>query len=180
MKEKFDSEAFEKMFSQYLPIVYSMQSRYKIRDFDSDDWLQEGRIALNDALQSYRKGRGTTFGLYYKMVFENRIRSLLRRQRAQKRLAQQQSISIEKVGTEVFRERFYYYEPVEENLLISEMILNGGVALSSLELHALYYYLKKEEPKTIAQRLNETEKAIKNALNRTKNKLKKKMTELDE
>lgn len=78
--EKIDGAAFEEMFSQYLPIVYSMQSRYSIRDFDFDDWLQEGRIALNDALQSYCKGRGTTFGLYYKMIFENRIRSLLRRQ----------------------------------------------------------------------------------------------------
>lgn len=74
--EPFDSVAFEEMFNQYIPVVYSMQNRYKIRDFDFDDWLQEGRIALNDAIQSYRKNRGTTFGLYYKMIFENRVRSL--------------------------------------------------------------------------------------------------------
>lgn len=84
--KEFDEDTFEKMFSQYLPVVYSMQSRYAIRDFDYDDWLQEGRIALNDAMNSYRQGRGTTFGLYYKMIFENRIRSLLRRQQAKKRL----------------------------------------------------------------------------------------------
>lgn len=180
MEEKFDSEAFEEMFSQYLPIIYSIQSRYQIRDFDSDDWLQEGRIALNDALHSYRKDRGTTFGLYYKMIFENRIRSLLRRQRAKKRLAQQNAVSIEKVGTEAFSEHFQYHEVVEESMCISEMIMTGGVALSSLELRALHYYLKGEEPQTIAQHLKETEKAIKNALNRTKNKIKKKISELDE
>lgn len=96
--EEIDDDAFEKLFMQYLPIIYSMQARYLIRDFEYDDWLQEGRIALNDALHSYRRGRGTTFGLYYKMIFENRIRSLLRRQQAKKRLAQQQAVSIEKVG----------------------------------------------------------------------------------
>ncbi|MDT2597609.1 sigma-70 family RNA polymerase sigma factor [Enterococcus dongliensis] len=174
--ETIDGAAFEKMFSQYLPIVYSMQSRYLIRDFDYDDWLQEGRIALNDALQSYRLGRGTTFGLYYKMIFENRIRSLLRRQQAQKRFAQQQAVSIEKVGLEAFSEQFHYHECMEENIYISEMLLAGEVTLSSLENCSLYYYLKGEDPAMIAQRLDESEKAIHNALNRAKNKLKKKLT----
>lgn len=177
--EKIDGAAFEEMFSQYLPIVYSMQSRYSIRDFDFDDWLQEGRIALNDALQSYRKGRGTTFGLYYKMVFENRIRSLLRRQQAKKRLSQRQAVSMEKVGLESFDEHFQYHEYMDENLYISEMLLAGEVALSPLENLSLYYYLKGEEPTMIAQLLNESEKAVRNALNRTKNKLKKKMYNQD-
>ena len=159
--EKIDGAAFEEMFSQYLPIVYSMQSRYSIRDFDFDDWLQEGRIALNDALQSYCKGRGTTFGLYYKMIFENRIRSLLRRQQAQKRFDQQQAVSMDKADMEAFDEHFQYHEYMEEN-------------------RSLYYYLKGEEPSTIAQLLNESEKAIRNALNRAKNKLKKKLYDLDE
>ena len=178
--EPFDSVAFEEMFNQYIPVVYSMQNRYKIRDFDFDDWLQEGRIALNDAIQSYRKNRGTTFGLYYKMIFENRVRSLLRRQQAKKRLAQQQAVSIEKVGPETFSERFYYHEVLEETMFISEMILTGEVVLSPLELRVLHSYLKGEETKNIAQQLNETEKAIHNALNRTKNKIKKKIYELDE
>lgn len=174
--EEIDGLAFEEMFSQYLPIVYSMQSRYLIRDFESDDWLQEGRIALNDALRSYRQGQGTTFGLYYKMIFENRIRSLLRRQQAKKRLAQQQAVSIEKVGLETFSEQFHYHECVEESIYISEMLLSGEIVLSSLENRSLYYYLKGEEPRTIAQRLDESEKAIHNALNRAKNKLKKKFS----
>lgn len=178
--EPFDSVAFEEMFNQYIPVVYSMQNRYKIRDFDFDDWLQEGRIALNDAIQSYRKNRGTTFGLYYKMIFENRVRSLLRRQQAKKRLAQQQAVSIEKVGPVTFSERFYYHEFLEETMFISEMILTGEVVLSPLELRVLHSYLKGEETKNIAQQLNETEKAIHNALNRTKNKIKKKIYELDE
>jgi len=178
--EEFDSVTFEEMFSQYLPIIYSMQSRYRIRDFDFDDWLQEGRIALNDALHNYRKDRGTTFGLYYKMIFENRIRSLLRRQQAKKRFAQRQAVSLERVGTEAYSECFQYHEFTEENIFISEIILTGEIVFSSLEQHALYYYLKGEEPCAIAQRLNETEKAIHNALNRTKNKIKKKICDSDE
>lgn len=58
-------------------------------------------------------------------------------------------------------------------MFISEMILTGEVVLSPLELRVLHSYLKGEETKNIAQQLNETEKAIHNALNRTKNKIKK-------
>ncbi|MFC4772656.1 sigma-70 family RNA polymerase sigma factor [Enterococcus hermanniensis] len=170
--KKFDDE-FEAMFSKYLPVVYKMQSRYLIRDYDFDDWLQEGRIALNDAMQSYQKGRGTTFGLYYKMIFENRIRSLLRRQQAQKRLAQQHAVSIEKVGQDSFSEQFQYQEQIEENLYICELLSNDTLALSTLETLALHYYLRGEEPKDIALRLAESEKVVRNAINRTKNKLKR-------
>lgn len=177
--EEIDDDAFEKLFMQYLPIIYSMQARYLIRDFEYDDWLQEGRIALNDALHSYRRGRGTTFGLYYKMIFENRIRSLLRRQQAKKRLAQQQAVSIEKVGAEAFSEHFQYHEFTEDNIYISELLLAGEIPLSTLENRTLYYYLKGEELVTIANRLNETEKAIHNALNRAKNKIKKKIYSLN-
>lgn len=173
--ETIDSMVFEEMFQQYVPIIYKMESRYLIRDFEHDDWLQEGRIALNSALKSYREDRGTTFGLYYKMILENRIRSLLRRQQAKKRLAQQQAVSIEKVGSETFSEYFHYHQQLEESLSISELLLKGEITLSQLETYALYYYIRGEEPFEIAKRLGETEKAIRNALNRTKNKIKKEL-----
>lgn len=171
--EAFDDTAFEQVFQRYSPVVYNIQSRYYIRDFDQDDWLQEGRIALNDALTSYQQDRGTTFGLYYKMIFENRIRSLLRRQQAKKRLAQQQAVSIEKVGSDSFSERFLYHEFVEENICISEMFLTGEIELSDLEKRALYYYLKGEARGMIAHHVKESEKTVQNALNRAKNKIKK-------
>lgn len=173
--EVIDSMVFEEMFQQYVPIIYKMESRYLIRDFEHDDWLQEGRIALNNALKSYREDRGTTFGLYYKMILENQIRSLLRRQQAKKRFAQQQAVSIEKVGSETFSEYFHYHQQLEESLSISELLLKGEMTLSQLETSALYYYIRGEEPFEIATRLGETEKAIRNALNRTKNKIKKEL-----
>lgn len=173
--DEISDNEFERVFKKYIPVIYNMQGRYLIRDFDNDDWLQEGRIALNDALHSYCQGRGTTFGLYYKMILENRIRSLLRRQQAKKRMAQQRAISIEKVGAENFIEHFQYNEFIEENMYISEVLLAGDIPLSSLEKHTLYYYLNGEEPERIAKRLNEPEKVINNALNRTKNKIKKKI-----
>jgi hypothetical protein len=42
-EKEMEVQGFEKTFIQYLPIVYKMQSRYLIKGFDSDDWLQEGR-----------------------------------------------------------------------------------------------------------------------------------------
>lgn len=173
-------QAFEKIFIQYLPIVYKMQSRYLIKGFDSDDWLQEGRIALNDALRSYKKGYGTTFGLYYKMIFENRVRSLIRRQQAKKRLIHQQAVSIEKVSGERYNTYFKYHDCMEENVCISDVLLSGEIWFSPLENHVLLYYLRGEEPEVIAQRLNRSVKKINNALCRAKKKIKEKLYEEEE
>lgn len=170
-----DEENFKALFAQYLPIVYSMEARYLIKDFDFDDWLQEGRIALNDAIQSYRHNQGTTLGLYYKMVFENRIRSLLRRQQAQKRLAQHKACSIERLSTDDFGSRFHYEPYVEEDLCICETLIAGDFSLSPLEKQVLYYYIKGEEISVIAKQLSETSRAVQNAINRTKNKIRRKL-----
>ena len=58
--------------------------KYYLKDYDLDDWMQEGRIVFNKCLQAYDENRGTTLGVLFKRSFENRVCSLLRLQQAQK------------------------------------------------------------------------------------------------
>ena len=89
------SEEFEAMFFKYRPIVEIMYKKYYLKDYDLDDWMQEGRIVFNKCLQAYDENRGTTLGVLFKRSFENRVCSLLRLQQAQKRKAQLNSSSLE-------------------------------------------------------------------------------------
>ena len=41
------------MFFKYRPIVEIMYKKYYLKDYDLDDWMQEGRIVFNKCLQAY-------------------------------------------------------------------------------------------------------------------------------
>jgi RNA polymerase sporulation-specific sigma factor len=90
-----DSEEFEALFFKYRPVVEIMYKKYYLKDYDLDDWMQEGRIVFDKCLKAFDASRGTTLGVLFKRSFENRICSLLRLQRAQKRKAQLVSSSLE-------------------------------------------------------------------------------------
>ena len=68
-------EVFERLFYDYRPVIYKVMGRYYLRDFDSDDWLQEGRISFFYSLCSYEEGRGVSFGTFFKNNFENKIKA---------------------------------------------------------------------------------------------------------
>lgn len=90
-----NSEAFKKLFNQYKPVVFALQQKYFLRDLDSEDWLQEGRIIFFQVLQRYEAERGATLGKFFKLAFCNHILSLLRKQNAMKRRTALLSSSLE-------------------------------------------------------------------------------------
>lgn len=173
---KTDDQAFEELFQKYLPVVYRIRQRYYVRDFDLDDWLQEARWALFRSLNSYEEDQGTTFGLYYKMIFENQIRSVLRKQKAQKRQGMNQAISIEKTGVDVFAEYFYYHNYAEEQVIMCEQLENDDLCLSKLEKATLYHYLNGADIYEIGDKLSEKAKTVSNALCRAKKKIREELS----
>lgn len=38
---------------QYAPVVWRLRRQYYVRNFDEDDWLEEGRIAVYRAAKKY-------------------------------------------------------------------------------------------------------------------------------
>ena len=67
-----DSEALQHLFYQYRPLIYSIKSKYFLRDFDEQDWLQEGLIMFHECLQRFEEEFGTTLGALFKKSFENK------------------------------------------------------------------------------------------------------------
>ncbi|MGX7024566.1 sigma-70 family RNA polymerase sigma factor [Vagococcus hydrophili] len=79
------NDSFEVLFNQYVPIVLKQRNNYYLREFDLDDWLQEGRLVCYQSLRKFDDSKNVTFGLFFKMNFNRHVISLLRHQEAQKR-----------------------------------------------------------------------------------------------
>ena len=83
-----------------ISVIITVENIYYLRNYVSEDWEQEARIALYQALKTYENNKGVSFGSYYKSIISNQIYSLLRKQNALKR-RDQNEISIEqKIATE--------------------------------------------------------------------------------
>ncbi len=90
-----DEEAFSTLYQKYYPLLLRLKNSYYVRNFMNEDWEQEARVALYQALKTYENNKGVSFGSYYKSVITNQIYSLLRKQNALKRRDQKDEVSME-------------------------------------------------------------------------------------
>ena len=153
------SEEFEAMFFKYRPIVEIMYKKYYLKDYDLDDWMQEG----------------TTLGVLFKRSFENRVCSLLRLQQAQKRKAQLNSSSLEEKisheGPNFLSDQNEQTEKAEKYLMLQETMNKYDSPFSKLEQIVIMNYLKGLELEQIAEQTELPLQQIKSAYNRGKKKL---------
>ncbi len=99
---------------------------YYLRNYVYEDWEQEARIALYQALKTYENNKGVSFGSYYKSIISNQIYSLLRKQNALKRRDQKDELSIDqKVETE--GPDFLAEITTQEPLAMQRLLLNEAI-----------------------------------------------------
>lgn len=123
-----DEEAFSMLYQKYFPLLLRLKNIYYLRNYVSEDWEQEARIALYQALKTYENNKGVSFGSYYKSIISNQIYSLLRKQNALKRRDQKNEISIEqKIATEGpdFLAEITIQEPVAMQQLLFKRSFRG-------------------------------------------------------
>ncbi|AVW09570.1 sigma-70 family RNA polymerase sigma factor [Lactiplantibacillus paraplantarum] len=80
---------------QYAPVVWRLRRQYYVRNFDEDDWLQEGRIAVYRAAKKYQRLRLCSFGAYYRVLLSNQIIDHIRRTQARKRRPEGELLSLD-------------------------------------------------------------------------------------
>ncbi|KAF1304068.1 sigma-70 family RNA polymerase sigma factor [Enterococcus saccharolyticus] len=138
-----NEDALEQLFYRYRPLVYSIRNKYFLRDFDEQDWLQEGFITFHTCLQSFEEGFGITLGAFFKRSFENRIRSFVRKECAYKRKSNHGTVSLEQKAPDGSE---YYHEPLSEETPLDHLLINENIEecyqlLSDLEKEALVWYV---------------------------------------
>lgn len=169
------SDAFESLFKKYLPIVLNQRNRYHLRDFDLDDWLQEGRIVCYQSLEKYDAAKNVTFGLFFKINFERHTISLLRHQEAQKRQIYRHTDYIEglKGETSDLVSEDYKAKTSLEYILVRETLEDFSTCLSNFEMQIYYGLLLGDNLTDISKKLEVSPKKIKCGYSRIKQKIKK-------
>ncbi|AUB53891.1 sigma-70 family RNA polymerase sigma factor [Enterococcus mundtii] len=179
-----DEEAFSMLYQKYFPLLLRLKNIYYLRNYVSEDWEQEARIALYQALKTYENNKGVSFGSYYKSIISNQIYSLLRKQNALKRRDQKNEISIEqKIATEGpdFLAEITIQEPVAmQQLLLKEAFEDSDIKFSTKEAKIFQHYMQGNDFSEMERELSMDLKQIKSAYGRVKYKIKKHLKDYNE
>ncbi|ALS36490.1 RNA polymerase sporulation-specific sigma factor [Enterococcus rotai] len=173
---KGDTAGFDRLYRKYHPVVYKFRKKYYLKDFDREDWLQEGRIIFYRSLEKYEEAHNVSIGKFFKSNFENHVRSLIRKQCALKRTIDTQSVSLDQ-KIEHQGESFFDYIETEEPDVLEQMIIREKLeqlptALSPFERITFEEYINGKELDEIAKDTDSREVTVRSAYDRAKKKLK--------
>ena len=150
------------------PLLARLSSRYFIIGGDTEGLLQEARIGLLKAIQSFDPAKGSDFIPYAKICIHNHIISAINEAQAQKHAALNKSVDLESAPL------FSYDSPMDLVIIrgrLENVLSAVQTRLSKLEKQVLFLYLDGRTYKNIAAVLRISEKAVSNALCRIRSKL---------
>lgn len=178
-----DQYAIEQILTEHKQLVNSVVRKYFLIGGDIDDLVQEGMIALYNAILTYDKSKNSSFDAYAYMLVERNIISLIKQANSKKNMPLNEAFIVNSQGTISFDENnenvgymISSLDPNPENELLdndsyNELMEKIKSTLSDYENKVLEYYLQGYNYNDIAVKLSVSSKSIDNALNRIKNKL---------
>ena len=144
------------LHTKYEPLIKATIGRFHVNKSDVDDYFQEGRIALEKAINKFDESQGKSFTMFFKMVLENTFKTI--------------KVKNRKISY-VFTPEVLYTNEVVENY---SPIIPVGLNESESELFSLLIN-QGYKPREIAKLKQENIKSVYNAVAR----LKKKLRDLD-
>lgn len=152
-----NEEAIEIMYEKYDSLIKNRVARFKIKPSMFEDFVQEGRLALNKAIQSYKMDSTKTFNKFFDMILQRRFITILKQN-------QKDFYNIVYV-----HDIFSLIKEDQEEPLIDHL---EDVQLTDLE-QVIYQmrYVEQYKPREIAEILKMDAKQVYNACNRIKKKI---------
>lgn len=158
--------AISTIIAQEMPTILHFASGAARPGLDFDDAVQEGLIGLFKAIQSYETNRNASFSTYASTCVQNAIISAQRMAGRKKHSPLNQSVPLpEDRATPGPEEQTIANEDVQLTLKKIQ------TDLSSFERNVLLLHLEDYSYKEIAEKLGKSPKAIENALQRLRRKL---------
>lgn len=174
------------LFEKYEPLINSIAHKMlnytRNTGLELNDLIQEGMIGLSNAMEHFKESKETLFYTYAKLCIERKILDLVISSRRQKHKILNESISFEftdEEGNESSLE--YLLKDNSENpefILLNdeteeEFLSLAKQQLTDLEERVFELKINGFDYKEISEILDKDPKAIDNALQRIKNKLRK-------
>lgn len=181
-----NEEASEVLFEKYNPLIVATANRLycycKNTGLELNDLIQEGRLGLNLAINSFTEDKDTSFYTYSKTCIERKMISLIVGARRQKHRVLNESLSLE--GSTELNDTFTFEKSLEdnsynpENVLLDienqeELIKEIYSHLTNFEVQVAELKINGFEYREIAEILDKDIKSIDNAIQRIRTKLKK-------
>ncbi|MBQ6830537.1 MAG: sigma-70 family RNA polymerase sigma factor [Clostridia bacterium] len=163
-----DEEAFVFLVTRCMPMLQRLAGEYRSSQFDCDDLVQEGLLALLSAVRSYRSEKAVAFRTYAYTCVRNRMISSLRQSGT--------------MANDLLVKEDEPYVPAENDQSDPAVMLLRREALEDLrqklrslltplEYRVLMLYVGAFSYQEIAARLRISVKAVDNALQRLRRKL---------
>ena len=175
-----NEDANEILIYKYRPLIVNVAKKmikYCKGGVDLNDLIQEGMLGLNEAINTYREDKDAYFGTYAKLCIERRIFSLVRSTMTYKNKILNECMSIED-EEDITIDRFLIDNSTNPDEILTEfeqqknLIEKINEQLTDLEKEVFEFKQNGFSYKEIADILDRDPKAIDNAIQRIKNKLK--------
>lgn len=169
-----DTTAFSVLSERYLPILKSRANRYSnVVGVDTEDFVQEGMLALFKAVKGYDGHMGVQFNTYAVTCVNNSMITAIKSHMRSRRTA---SVSIDdnpelhindrQKSDSMLVEDMYILQ--EDSAILADQI---QALLSDFERQVLKLYLRGNSYLEISGMLSTSTKAVDNALQRVRRKL---------
>ncbi|MDE6751551.1 MAG: sigma-70 family RNA polymerase sigma factor [Eubacterium sp.] len=166
-----DNESLTFIITRYRTAVEALASKYSDSPIERDDLIQEGMIGLLAAIKSFDCSKGTAFSTYCYTCINNSLQTALRKVSRRKDIPQGILVSLEEVtvnnNTALSAEDSFLAK--ESVSLLTKQLQNE---LSEFENIVLRLHMIGCSYTEIADKLGKKPKAIDNALQRIRKKLK--------
>ena len=164
MAREGNDDAFSHLVSRFLGMIKALSSQYAQGLLEPADLAQEGLVALFAAVQSYAADKHASFSTFAYACIRNRMVSACRRRLDAEVISDEDELS---VAETVESPETVVVQQEEWNHLQERL----RKELTVLEYQVLIAHWSGYSYREIAQRLDITEKAVDNALQRLRRKL---------
>lgn len=179
-----DKEAIERLLNKYNYLIQAKVSKFYVQGMEKEDLKQEASIAFLDAIKVFDSNKNDKFSSFVSLCIERKLISILTSSQRQKNIALNTSISLNNsIFTNDENNLFFLdiieneEDTTEEKIIKQEKLKNlkkqAKQVLSDFEQLVLEKYLKGFSYSEMAKIFNTNTKAIDNAIQRIRNKLKK-------
>ena len=165
-----DNLAFEKLSFRYLGLIHKLSNQYKVEGYDTNDFVQEGLLALLSAVKSFDPNHSISFKNYALLCVKNRFRTIVKKSQRDKAIPMSSTVPFD----EQLDVTDHTANP--ENQVLNEerfalLLEKARDVLSQKEYKVLTYYINGYSYMEISEKLGIDKKSVDNALSRAKKKL---------
>lgn len=188
LQKKFKEDIFEQIFNRFKPLYLKLYGKNYVPELEKDDYFQEGRIVLLDAISLFDITKTKYFAPFYQVLYKNHMFNIIRRLSAEKRGGTKTTYSLKMFNSQDNGVDFTLLDVMEDDntlppyksVEIRESLSHYVTSLSDFEKLIFAAYLKGMSRKAIAVKYQMSYSQVQSAIERCRDKLKRHLFTQDE